>query len=340
MEEKHIIRTERRVVGIEGLAELKKNLQNVAGEIDSVRRDAYAEAKNLEKIRGMLNVDYLDNILVVIESFEERMLKIEQEAIDAIGAADRYRMSLEAEQGRLSKLWEAYKKQEDELRNKETLLAKLEEVIYGRELKEKELMEELKSLRGLEEYRLHAANLESEVKELESQLYDANGHVKELETEIEHLRKLTTYKEKYEVLSEEIATLEHEVESGRETERELQKELRELREYIPYKEMAQELEAKVAELEPLAGFAHYKELYEESSANYNETQERMAKLYKVYEDNDAELRETKKDLDGWKMWFDENYEFFRKICEATSARKRMQERVGEKHFAKRIILHE
>ncbi len=108
-------RTTRTTRTIRGADEIKSNLSSVAAEISRVRDQARAEVESLEKIRGMLDTGYLENLLGGIEELEERIEELESATLQSREEVSRHQRELEQEQDRLRKLWDAYKTQEDEL---------------------------------------------------------------------------------------------------------------------------------------------------------------------------------------------------------------------------------
>src|SRR5688572_6386946 len=99
----------------QGADQIKANLSRVAEEVARVRDRAREEVTSLEKIKGMLDVGYLNELISSVEQLESRMVTLQSEAVAAAQEADNSRAELAREQDRLAKLWEAYKAQEDEL---------------------------------------------------------------------------------------------------------------------------------------------------------------------------------------------------------------------------------
>lgn len=99
------------VMSAESAEAVKANLQQVAEEIARVRDRTKDEVESLERIRGMLDLKYLNDLLSVIESLENRVRQMER-GTEAL----RWKSELENEQRRLAKLWDAFKSQEDQLR--------------------------------------------------------------------------------------------------------------------------------------------------------------------------------------------------------------------------------
>lgn len=99
------------VMSTESAEAVKANLQQVAEEIARVRDRTKEEVESLDRIRGMLDLKYLNDLLSVIDSLENRVRQMEQ-GTEAL----RWKNELENEQRRLAKLWDAFKTQEDQLR--------------------------------------------------------------------------------------------------------------------------------------------------------------------------------------------------------------------------------
>jgi chromosome segregation ATPase len=106
---------------------IKANLQRVQEELARVRDKAREEADTLDRIRGMIDLKYLNDLLSAIDSLEGRVKAMEHDS-QATAALEQ----LEKEQTRLTKLWDAFKAQEDELRQMENernaLLSRLEQM--------------------------------------------------------------------------------------------------------------------------------------------------------------------------------------------------------------------
>lgn len=106
---------------------IKANLQRVQEELARVRDKAREEAETLDRIRGMIDLKYLNDLLSAIDSLEERVKQMEHDSQAGAALAQ-----LEKEQQRLTKLWDAFKAQEDELRQmsneRNALLARLEQM--------------------------------------------------------------------------------------------------------------------------------------------------------------------------------------------------------------------
>ena len=92
---------------------IKANLRQVAEEITRVRDRTREEAESLERIRGMLDMKYLTDLMSTVEKLETQVRKIQTTPPTA--EAKRWKTELENEQKRLAKLWDAFRTQEDML---------------------------------------------------------------------------------------------------------------------------------------------------------------------------------------------------------------------------------
>jgi chromosome segregation ATPase len=137
---------------------IKANLQRVQDELARVRDKAKEEAEALDRIRGMIDLRYLNDLLSAIEELEDRIKAMERDS-----EAETLRQSLEQEQQRLAKLWDAFKTQEDELRSamndRDALLDRLEEI-----------EQDIKQLGSTSQAKAKIAYLDKENKRLAEQL--------------------------------------------------------------------------------------------------------------------------------------------------------------------------
>ncbi len=99
------------IIPMESAESLKSNLRQVADELTRVRDRTREEVDSLDRIRGMLDLKYLNDLLSVIDQLEARIKTVESGA-----EARKYILELESEQRRLAKLWDAFKTQEDQLK--------------------------------------------------------------------------------------------------------------------------------------------------------------------------------------------------------------------------------
>jgi chromosome segregation ATPase len=245
----------------EGADAIKRNLSSIASEIEKVREKAREEVNSLERIKGMLDVGYLNDLIRSIEQLEVRLQTLESEAVGAATEVDGLRTELRREQERLAKLWEAYKSQEDEL-----------------------------------------ANLRREWPILQERLNERERALESLRREVARLEPLSRYKQEYDAAVRENQTLRVEVES-------LNRELRRTADQL------RDLEAETVRLREDAGS---KARLAEMQGHLDAERERLAKLYKVYEEQAAELARSTSRLDKWEAWFQKVEPALTAICRAAA----------------------
>lgn len=239
-------RTITRTVSHNGADQMKNNIRNVAEEIARVRDQAREEVSALERIRGMLDTGYLNELLQSVEALETRIEELENDSLLSQESAGKIQEELEAEQDRLQKLWDAYKMQEDEL-------------------------ERLKR-----DYPL-----------MEEKLFDRERQIERLRREVARLEPLSQFKDDYEAAAAENSRLARELDAS---DSELERTQRTLK----------SLENEVTELRALEADSHrVRDLENE----LEEERERLAKLYRVYEDQEAEKGELQERLNEWESWF-------------------------------------
>lgn len=254
-------RTVTKTIRTEGAEQIKNNLSTIAEEIGRVRDRAREEASSLERIRGMLDVGYLNDLIRSVEELEVRMVSLEKEAVASAGEADNLKRQLEKEQERLAKLWSAYKAQEDEL-------------------------ERLRRDHPL----------------LQERLVDRERTIETLRKDLQRLEPLARYKSEYDAVVKENQTLRVEVEH-------LGRELRSTQD---------ELDALNNEALRLREDAASKTRVRELEGELEGERERLAKLYKVYEDREAELRESNARLARWESWFQRLEPAMTSLCRGAS----------------------
>lgn len=248
-------------VDTRGADQLKANISNIAQEIARVRDQARQEVGALDKIRNMLDVGYLTDLLSSIQTLEERMETLEREALNSSAQADTLASELEQERARLEKLWNAYKAQEDELERLKRDYPLMEEKLFERERTIESMRREIARLEPLSRFKGEADRLAEEKRMLE-----------------QDLRKTQ-------------ADLERSLAAMREMEREMEG----LRELGPAKQRARELEEQL-----------------------EEERERLAKLYKVYEDLESDKKALENRLGAWDQWFRRYSTSMQALCGAVT----------------------
>ncbi|MBI2078070.1 MAG: hypothetical protein HYT80_06840 [Euryarchaeota archaeon] len=149
---------------------IKANLRQVAEEITRVRDRTREEAESLERIRGMLDMKYLTDLMSTVEKLETQVRKIQTTPPTA--EAKRWKTELENEQRRLAKLWDAFKTQEDMLKQ---LQAERDDV-----LKEwKSLERQMENLGTPSKIKTRLATLEAQNQRLRNDASSAQARLEE-----------------------------------------------------------------------------------------------------------------------------------------------------------------
>lgn len=238
---------------------MRANLRHVSDGLADVRDKARAELDAIDDLIGSLDIDALAGVSEIVEELEERITTIEREreqlANDQRVAAD----ELEAEKARLTKLWDAYKAQEEELRR-----ARRDEPI------------------------------------LKERLADRERLISELEDEVARYKAMESYKERYQGLIRDHERLR---ESYKEIEADLQKR----------NDTIAQLESKV---ESFKSYEEDTRKVRELERQLTEEKERLAKLYKVYEDTENKLRDSEDEASRWRQWYDRHRQAFEMVGDA------------------------
>ena len=275
------------MIGMEeiyGIEEFKTNFKNVIEEIDLILKGTYQEKEGLEKLKKLFSENQVKRLEELIEMMRKRTNEAEERTLVALQEAERYKNEVEKEKTRLEKLWDAYKKQEDDY------------IDNGEQN---------------EEMRTKLLEKEKQIDELNSQIED----MKDLKKSYEMLERI---KKELGDKNTSLEDLKKDYVKERERNKILEKELEDTKSYIPYKKQAEELTKKVQELEPLKDLVKIKEKYKEIQEQYRKEQERLAKLFKRYEEISKEYEEAKNKLDRWELWYSENKEFIESAATAFS----------------------
>ncbi len=242
--------------------ELKDNISGIASEIERVRDRAEQEARALQEIRGMLNVDTLNDLLRAIDALEARIEEIETEGMRAREESTGLQENLEQEQDRLRKLWDAYKTQEDELQRLKRDYPLMEEKLFERERTIDALRRDVDEMAGLKRVQADYDSLLTE----------------------------------HQALQTEAARMDEELDLATNA--------------------LKEMEAEIAEHQAMGDVRlQNKEL----EATLDEERERLAKLYRVYEDQKQEMEDLSARLGDWEAWFQKLQPHFQGICEGKDA---------------------
>lgn len=146
--------------------------------------------------------------------------------------------------------------------------------------------------------------LKGQIGEMNRAIGEKNSNIAELDSQVkslEKLKELAAYKEKYESLARQYSQIEDY--SSQQAQR------------------IGELENYIKQLEPLKEYMQFKDRADAVAKDMELEKERLAKLYKVYEDTDAQLRAARAELDAWNAWFLQYEHLFDGVGEAAHLRK-------------------
>lgn len=130
---------------------------------------------------------------------------------------------------------------------------------------------------------------------------DQEAEIEELEAERSEVREsLHAERERVRELEEDLEALETSRERARQEKAELQEELERRKE-------------RIAELEP---FVEFEAEVEQLEAELEEERTRLAKLYAVFEETEAERDELQQRVEAWEAWADEHGDALQVLAEA------------------------
>jgi chromosome segregation ATPase len=201
-------------------------------------------------------------------------MEAERRREEALEGARKYSDELEKEKERLIKLWDAYKNQEETLSTHEKQVTELEDKLHEVQ-QTKQQMEE--------DFTARIQTLQQKLAERE----------RETQNMTEFKQKMTEFENIQNQLEETIHGLRGEVTQKDKT--------------------IKSLETQVNELKKLEDTAEFKAKFEEVSEEYEKEKERLTKLFRLYEQTEAENTRLKEELNGWQKWFDSNEEIFSKL---------------------------
>ena len=73
------------------------------------------------------------------------------------------------------------------------------------------------------------------------------------------------------------------------------------------------LETQVEELQKFKQFEEFKHKFDEISVEYEKEKDRLTKLFRLYEETEAENQHLKKEVSKWETWFNQNEDLFNKL---------------------------
>jgi chromosome segregation ATPase len=249
-------------------------LQQASTDLDSIKSSFSKGMDDLSKIQSILNLDGLTKMDTMIRSFEDRLSDSERRREEAVEGARRYSMELEKEKDRLVKLWDAYKNQEESLSIQEKRVAELEE-----------------TLRSTEQAKMQfEQDATARIRTLTQKLEEQNHSLQQLDDLRQQVMRFDTIR----------TQLEENVERMRS-------------DLITKDDAIRSLERQVEELAKFEQFAEFKTKFEEVSTEFEKEKERLTKLFRLYEETEAENKTIKQELHDWQSWFDSNEEIFTKL---------------------------
>jgi len=251
-----------------------ERLQQASDELDTIKSSFSKGMDDLAKIQSMLNLDGLNKMDSMIHTFEERLSESEQRREEAVEGARRYSQELEKEKERLVKLWDAYKNQEESLAMQEKRVAELEEKIRDAE----------QSKMAFER--------------------DATARIRTLTQKLEEKEQDTQQIEELRAQMMKSESIRAQLEGNAD---------KMCSEFAAKDDQIRSLEKQVEELKGFERFAEFKTRFEEVSAEFDKEKERLTKLFRLYEETEAENKTLKEELKEWQTWFDVNEELFTKL---------------------------
>jgi len=251
-----------------------ERLQQASTELDSVKSSFSKGIDDLAKIQSMLNLDGLNKMNTMIRTFEDRLTESERRREEAVEGARRYSEELEKEKERLVKLWDAYKNQEDALASAEKRVAEADERIRSAEQSKIDFEQD--------------AN--ARIRTLTQRLEEREAGVQQMEELKQRVMKFDTIRTQ---LEENVDRMRSEL--------------------IAKDDVIHSLERQNEELHQFEKFSEFKTKFEEVSVEYEKEKERLTKLFRLYEETEAENKALKDEVREWQSWFDANEELLTRL---------------------------
>ncbi len=249
-------------------------LQKASSELDSIKTSFSKSMEELGRVQSLLNLEGVENFGRMIQQFEERLSAAERMRDEATEGARRYGEELEKEKERLVKLWEAYKSQEEELASQEKRAREMEKKIQDLDLSKKQL----------------EADLTARITTLTKKLEERQQDMQQLEEFRQQALKFDIVRNE---LEQTVNNLRHELKTK--------------------DDIIRSLECRVEELRKFEQLGDFKNKFEEVSREFEKEKDRLTKLFRLYEETEAENRQLKQEIKGWQEWFDSNEELFSKL---------------------------
>ena len=251
-----------------------ERLQKASTEINTIKSSFSKGMDDLAKIQTMISMDGVHSLNTMIANFEDRIMEAERKRLEAAEGARKFGEELEKEKERLMKLWDAYKNQEEELSNQEKRAQQLEDNVRDIETSKKQLEGDLTN---------SITTLNKKLEEKEQKLIQ----LEQLEQRTKDFETIRTD------LENNVNQLTCDVTNKNET--------------------IKTLEAQVEELQKFKQFEEFKHKFDEISVEYEKEKDRLTKLFRLYEETEAENQHLKKEVSKWETWFNQNEDLFNKL---------------------------
>lgn len=251
-----------------------ERLQQASTELDSIKSSFTKGMDDLSKIQTMLSLDGLNNVNTMIRSFEDRLSDAERRRDEAVEGARRYSAELEKEKERLVKLWDAYKNQEETLASSEKRISEAEDRCRMVE----------QSRRDFER------DANARIQTLTQKLQESDLELQQIEDFKQRAIKFDTIRNQ---LEENVDRMRSELSTK--------------------DEIIRKLEQQTEEFKQFEKFADFKVKFEDLSVEYEKEKERLTKLFRLYEETEAENKTLQEEVTKWQGWFDANEQLLSKL---------------------------
>lgn len=129
------------------------------------------------------------------------------------------------------------------------------------------------------------------------------------------IRTLTQRLEEKEADVQQLDELKHQVMKFDSIRIQLEENVDRMRGELTVKDdVIRSLEQQMNDLREYEKFAEFKTKFEEVSTEYEKEKERLTKLFRLYEETEAENQTLKEEVKEWQGWFDANEELFTRLA--------------------------